>query len=221
MNAYTIESLTAMTAVELRRLGADLKIPGASKGKKADLIGSIYLIATAKAESAKAVPTHSADNYVAKPIIDEEVKPVAKPRTAKCANCGKRRIDKRTQGADSTLCTVCFEFAGRENEHLDGHHDDIPVVGCPDCAEVTPAMPVAKAVKFAEFAKANGWSALARTSPNGATSIVSARRGDEEIFIFWDGNACRNTGTTHKGLDGKVRKVRNANAAKVIIATAA
>lgn len=155
----------------------------------------------------------------------------------KCEVCGKRRVDRRTQGLDSTMCQVCYEYAGEENRHTDQDHEGTYAItgsgdqDCPVCqdagynAKRDASAPHAKALRFEADAKAAGWNALARTAPapvsstEVVTSIVTARKGDQELTIIWDGASCRNTGTTHKGPDGKVRKVRNASAARKILAS--
>lgn len=48
--------------------------------------------------------------------------------------CG-RKLDpanKDAMGVD--LCPTCYDEAGLENEHSDGHHDDEPDPACPACA---------------------------------------------------------------------------------------
>lgn len=61
-------------------------------------------------------------------------------KTPKCAQCGKRAVNYRTQGKDSTMCRPCFEYAGWENTHNDNDHANRgPIEGCPVCQNMDPA----------------------------------------------------------------------------------
>jgi ribosomal protein S14 len=75
----------------------------------------------------------------------------------RCAVCGNRPIDRKTQGRDSTMCRPCFDFAGWENTHTDEGHDGLAdgstkfddpaeekavrktMTECPVCAGTDPA----------------------------------------------------------------------------------
>jgi hypothetical protein len=225
------ETLSQMKTTDLRKLAsATYGIKGMSSGRKADLIAAI----TAKVEG-EAAARKAEEAAKATP----KAKPAKKaPQSPKCEVCGKRRIDKRTAGIDSTLCMVCWEYAGEENRHSDQDHEGTYAItgeGDRDCmvcegagynVKQDASAPHAKALRFEADARAAGWTAMARTAPaplhsrEVVTSIVTARKGDQELTIVWDGASCRNTGTTHKGVDGKVRKVRNASAARKILASA-
>lgn len=74
-----------------------------------------------------------------------------------------------------------------------------------------------KAAKFAGAAKDNGWKVGSFETRKGISTLVVTAAGGEWIEISWEGNRCCNTGTTHKGTDGKVRHVRNASAARQIL----
>jgi hypothetical protein len=159
-----------------------------------------------------------------------------KPR---CQICKSADVDYKTQGRDSTMCEPCFEYAGWENTHTDDRHEEatkphrwieLGMAECPVCEghKIGPFAPAKsdgqihkKALAFEAEARKAGWNALARTgfAANGGpvVSIVTATRGAEDLTIIWDGAACRNTGTKHKGPDGKVRQVRNASAARKIL----
>jgi len=50
-----------------------------------------------------------------------------------CRCCGKRTRETGSGESGSGLCADCFNDAGLENEHSDGHHDDEPKPGCPQC----------------------------------------------------------------------------------------
>lgn len=78
-----------------------------------------------------------------------------------------------------------------------------------------------KGEKFAEIAKANGWKPRRELTENGHLETVTAHAaGGEWVQIQWRDGSCLNTGTTHRGTDGKVRKVRNASAARQILESA-
>lgn len=75
----------------------------------------------------------------------------AKTSKGKCEVCGVRRIDRKTQGRDSTMCGPCFEYAGWENIHSDNGHEAIldkdvrtgdeldEIQDCPVCQGNDPA----------------------------------------------------------------------------------
>lgn len=46
-------------------------------------------------------------------------------KNTNCADCNSRPIDRKTAGRDSTLCRLCWDYAGAENEHNDNGHDVI------------------------------------------------------------------------------------------------
>ena len=61
-----------------------------------------------------------------------------------CRDCGKdtRATGQGEEGVE--LCRHCYEDAGMENEHNDGHHDGNPQANCRQCqakAEVVAASP--------------------------------------------------------------------------------
>jgi hypothetical protein len=43
------------------------------------------------------------------------------PQTCTC--CGARCLPSSSEYIDSKLCKVCYDSAGEENGHLDGHHN--------------------------------------------------------------------------------------------------
>jgi hypothetical protein len=59
---------------------------------------------------------------------------IARAREFYCYSCERRKLisewDRDSNGVD--LCMVCYEEAGLENEHQDGHHTEL-VPGCPMC----------------------------------------------------------------------------------------
>jgi hypothetical protein len=170
--------------------------------------------------------------------------PVAKPapKGRKCEVCGVKPINRKTQGRDSTMCTGCYDYASWGNTHSDEDHEGTGGrdADCPVCdhmasldakedAKPAPAKaakkapaPVVngenpKAARFAADAKAAGWSVGSVKKVGNVTTVIVNAAGGEWIQISWDGTQCVNTGTTHKGQDGKVRKVRNASAARAIL----
>lgn len=245
MNAITRESLEAQKTVELRKLAKtyDVKTTGGrpvNSGRKADLIDSIL-------RSIETLRTR-----------DEAVREAARKsekaaKAAKvCFECGKAKIDFKTQGRDSTMCEPCFEYAGWENTHSDDGHDDYATIAqirqnridfddahvdvrldemreCPVCEEhkmgpfaLAPSNATVgrKALRFEADAKAAGWTALARNSgARDGVSLVTARRGDEEITLAWDGSAYDYDASEYKAANGKVRKIRNASAARSLLAS--
>lgn len=83
----------------------------------------------------------------------------------------------------------------------------------------TAAKGKTKAQTFAAFAKDNEWKAKIETLENGHLERVIVTSADGRfIEIQWRDGACLNTGTTITE-GGKVRKLRNASAAKKIIAS--
>jgi hypothetical protein len=56
-------------------------------------------------------------------------------RGLSCNDCGDdifefEHYDDFKSAAGCGLCAICYEFAGEENAHSDGHHDDAPSSGC-------------------------------------------------------------------------------------------
>lgn len=54
--------------------------------------------------------------------------------TKVCEFCGKRTWESRIDWSTG-LCEQCYEDAGYENAHSDGHHDNEPDMNCPVCRE--------------------------------------------------------------------------------------
>jgi hypothetical protein len=54
-------------------------------------------------------------------------------RLTNCRVCGKRTHSSIDGNVGIALCRACYEDAGMENEHSDGHHDDAPHPDCTDC----------------------------------------------------------------------------------------
>lgn len=75
-----------------------------------------------------------------------------------------------------------------------------------------------KAAQFVRDAVNAGWTFGSVTTNGTITEVIVSRVGGEWVRISWDGKACQN-GTEHKATDGKVRKVRNASAARAVLAS--
>lgn len=50
-----------------------------------------------------------------------------------CLGCGKKTRETGEGESDCELCRDCYEKAGLENEHNDGHHQDKKIVNCIKC----------------------------------------------------------------------------------------
>lgn len=59
------------------------------------------------------------------------------PGTKVCLVCGKRTWVSKGEGTD--LCQDCYDEAGMENAHSDGHHINDPKPDCPWCQEEKPS----------------------------------------------------------------------------------
>lgn len=53
----------------------------------------------------------------------------------KCRCCGKLTRETGSCESNVQLCLACYDEAGLENEHSDGHHTT-HVTGCPTCVAV-------------------------------------------------------------------------------------
>lgn len=104
MNELTREAISTATAVELRKMAAAEKIPGASKGKKAELAAALL------------------------EIVEKREK-AAKPAGNRCEICGTRaRMPKgrmlQLHGVSFPYCEPCLLLAEWENTHSDYGHDE-------------------------------------------------------------------------------------------------
>ena len=52
---------------------------------------------------------------------------------ATCRDCGKRTHSSIDGCVDVRLCRSCFDAAGMENAHFDGHHTDEADADCKYC----------------------------------------------------------------------------------------
>lgn len=249
MTEYTAENLEGFKTVELRKLAKVFGITKLSRdgsevsvntGRKGELIPEIlrqqeFKATFVSAEGRKNPNLHPVYGWPIageQPTEDAKAKDRKAVRTEKgvkgqlCAECGQHKIDRKTQGRDSTMCADCFEVAGLENEHADGLHDAAgqPAAGCPECErESAPAASEvsAKALKFEKIAREAGWSALARNAADGSgTSFVTAEKDGKKIEMHWL------EGVYQYDLSGYVQpghrsiKIRNASAARKLLADA-
>lgn len=152
----------------------------------------------------------------------------AKParKSTKCQVCQSAKIDRKTQGRDSTMCEPCYDYAGWENTHSDDNHEEVGAdADCPVCAKTSDAQPATevteiknpKAARFAADAVAAGWK-IASATVSGETTTLTVLGGGEWIQICWNGTQFDYLATSHKNAKGKVLKVRNASAARKILA---
>lgn len=232
---YTAETLTAFKTVELRKLArAEFGIKGMSSARKEQLVPAILAAQDTVAEALDKAQEEGwtggmkkAAPKLAKAVRTE--KGVVKGQL--CQICGEKKIDRKTQGRDSTMCTGCFEYAGWKNTHTDESHEGTENLalreGCPVCEQMglPTSAPVSdgispKAVRFEQEARKAGWNALARVAADGSgTSVVTATsQTGETIELHWNGrvydyDASKFTATGHRAV-----KVRNASAARKILA---
>lgn len=201
----TVEAIMALTAAELRKLGAQAGIKGASKGKKDDLVKALVVIrheqliakeqAELAARAAAAPKTETAED---------------KPRKGSCQICGLRpkmnpRRMQAKHGVEFPYCDPCMTFADWENTHSDNAHEDEPVEGCWICqpeldetkADYQPRragvdrkgqVVHAKGDKYevvAKAAEAAGFSVSAETKDG--LRILRAMTATDELTVGWDG----------------------------------
>lgn len=72
---------------------------------------------------------------------DVAPRPVRTRQARKCTVCGKN-VTARNSAAKvygsighEDMCVTCYDQAGLENEHSDGHHADEPNADCPQCKD--------------------------------------------------------------------------------------
>lgn len=228
--------LTAITAVEARKLGAAIGIKGASKGKKADLLQSLTKEKAAQLEDKLAREAREAAEAAPVAVTEE-------PKKGMCNVCGKRRAVKSTNGQ----CGQCFEEGGWENTHNDGGHEGLDLAnltkeqaeevhGCWICYPelnraqvfrtgrsragmviVAKGTEIHKSQTFRKAAEAAGWTVIIQTETyelgddaegEGTRHYATARKGTESMSLAWDGRAY-DYPSSSAVLNGKDRKVRN------------
>lgn len=203
---YTTEILTAMKTTELRKLAGSMGIRRMSSARKEQLIPAI-LAEQAMALTESAQKAHRTETGEVKGKL--------------CAECGVNKVDKKTQGRDSTMCASCFKQAEIQNEHFDGGHDETPMSNCGLCNDVVrPTKEISpKALRFEADAREAGWAALARNAADGSgISLVTATAPDgRKLELHWRGKLCVDGENFLVRTDGKKVKVRNASAARKIL----
>jgi hypothetical protein len=226
------------TAVQLRKIGAEAGIKGASKGRKEDLLTALFAIAKTQREAA------------------ESAKATEAPK-GMCIVCGVRKgmnaATRRTQGLSkdfSDQCLPCYNEGGWENTHSDAGHAALnlaalteeqaaEVYGCwicyPELNEakkapragrsragmviVAKGTEVHKSETFRKAAEAAGWNVTVQREtyelPEGTTGegtryyATAAKPGtDDAISLAWDGRAY-DYPSSDAVINGKGRKVRN------------
>lgn len=203
------------TAVQIRKVASEYGIKGASKGRKAELIAAMVAIEVERITKEEETKAQAAKS--------------SKPKTAKsvkCEVCRTRKIDRKTQGRDSTMCRPCFDYAGIENEHNDENHEGTGGRNdCQVCLEADPsAVRIAhpKAAQFANAAKAAGWDVEVIASDDRvqevrrSTFTVIVKSEGEEISLSWEAGLYDYDASNYIDPKG-CRKVRNTSAAIQII----
>lgn len=231
----TNTDLTAKTAVELRKIGAEAGIKAASKGKKADLLAAL-------------IPMQDAQR------AERDAKTAAALKSTKgtCGICGKRR-NYTGPGEKaprlSEMCNPCFAEGGWENTHSDANHEAIlatpeadrtpeqldEIDGCWICypelnlakAEpkagrsragmviVAKGTEVHKSNTFKVAAEAKGWTvSILGSVVTGEDDeeierfVAVATKGADRMELAWNGRAY-DYPSSNATLAGKGRKVRN------------
>ena len=115
---------------------------------------------------------------------------------ATCPVCEKKignsKVERENRYYNNTkLCSKCFEEAGLENDHQDGHHDGEFNDECPMCREAAEAAEAAEVTEDGEWTtiKASeiqpgmttrkGTVAARRVGPKWATAM------DENMFVLF------------------------------------
>lgn len=222
-----IATVGERTAVELRKMGAALNIPGAAKGRKADLITAIMALVV---EAKRVEDEKIAEQALAEDRAKASAKPVsAKPKMGICGDCGRKASKHH-----STLCDACLEYAEAENTHSDQGHEISAEDGCPVChSELDPRTPktnrksrmgmvivakgseIHKSLTFKEAAEAVGWTVEIERHEVEVDEFryyATATKGTEVISLAWNGRAYDypNSGAVLNGKDRKVRNLKEA-----------
>lgn len=67
------------------------------------------------------------------PSTTSTVAPAAATRMETNCLCCNRKLNAVLRSSVSSLCNPCFDEAGIENAHQDGHHAETPATDCPAC----------------------------------------------------------------------------------------
>lgn len=170
---------------DLRKFAAKLGLKGMSSANKATLTAAIneHFDKVEAEEAAKAKPAKKAKAPKTRKAESNGV----------CVVCKIAKINAKTQGADSTMCTTCFDEGGIENEHQDGVHEAGTHFGCPMCFPVTvPEGPrTTTSYRFMVAALRKGWSVEIVDLCEGDANAfqVTATKDDTEITLTWRNRA--------------------------------
>ena len=100
-----------------------------------------------------------------------------KPRSTakKCHACNTAPVSRKLDIRQLDLCEPCYDAAGMENSHSDGHHADNPDPNCPDC---NPAAEPPSDTETAAKPKAKRTSTKAAPKPEASTlpPVVAAAK---------------------------------------------
>lgn len=210
LTEISTESMMALTAVELRKLGALAGIKGASKGKKDELLKALVIVRHEQlvAQEAERVQAAAAEATPATETAEPAAE--AKPRKGSCEICATRpRMNPRrmqaVHGVEFPYCEPCYEAANWENTHSDEAHQDTPDEACWVChpeldeskADYQPRrvgvdrkgqVVHAKGDKYevvAKAAEAAGFSVSAETKDG--LRVLRAMTATDELTVGWDG----------------------------------
>jgi hypothetical protein len=230
LTAIEIQNLTA---VELRKLGGQAGIKGASKGKKEFLMGTLMEIRHEQLREAEAAAAKLEAEAASAALAEAETTPVfTAPARGKCTECG-RNEDFRGSG----LCEADRTHGEWENAHSDENHGKgREIEGCWICYPeldgrkarregrsragmviVARGTEIHKSATFKAAAEATGWVVTMMSEtyelPEGAEGegtryYATATRGDDSISLAWDGRAYDYAASSAQ-LGGKARKIRN------------
>lgn len=177
--------------------------------------------------------------YAEKAEREAAAKPVATaapkaPKKGICEDCG-RKVGK---SGHPTLCEPCYDYAGWENTHQDGHDDDeATAAACPVChPELDPrtarktgrsragmviiakGTEIHKSATFKAAAEAAGWAVRITVTVETVEEdgeefelekhTAIATKGDDTMTMVWNGRAYDYPASSMTK-GGKGRKVRN------------
>jgi hypothetical protein len=109
--------------VSLRK-AAQGKIKNAKRLRKPELVTALAEFDVRQAELEEA--NKALDEVIRLQSGESEApRPAKKTAKKRCEVCGKRPVDLKTQGRDSTMCEPCYDYASWENQHSDDNHKDI------------------------------------------------------------------------------------------------
>lgn len=190
---------------DLRKFAKALGLKGLSSANKATLLPAIE----AEFDRREAAE---------KPAPKKNRKPQSRAASTggTCEVCKIAKVNRKTQGSDSTMCTVCFEEAGIENEHQDGEHEAGTHFGCPMCfpVEVPEGPRTTTSYRFAVAALRRGWKVEIFANVGSDAFRVVATKDGEEIALTWRAGAFQYyTKESFRTREGKKSLILNASQA--------